>query len=123
MPRGAAVKKRFTEEQIIGVLKKAEAGAKPANCAQAWNLRGDVLQLEGEVRGHDGVRGPATQGAGAREQPAQEAAGRVGAGSRCAEGPAGPKVVSLQARREAVRILAERKLGVTRACGPVGISR
>lgn len=42
--------KRFSEEQIIGVLKEAEAGAKTKDlCRQqaARDLGGDVLQLEG----------------------------------------------------------------------------
>ncbi len=39
---------RFTEEQIIGVLKQAEAG-----------MQRDVLQVEGEVRGLRGQRGAA----------------------------------------------------------------
>ncbi|EWM50171.1 putative isrso14-transposase orfa protein [Bordetella holmesii 41130] len=40
---------------------------------QARNLRGNVLQLEGEVRWHDGVGRSEAQGAGAGEQQAQEA--------------------------------------------------
>jgi hypothetical protein len=37
---------RFTEEQIIGVLREQEAGARTG---------GDVLCLEGEVWGHGGA--------------------------------------------------------------------
>ncbi|AHV93305.1 putative transposase [Bordetella holmesii ATCC 51541] len=47
---------------------------------QARNLRGNVLQLEGEVRWHDGAGRSEAQGAGAGEQQAQEAVGRVDAG-------------------------------------------
>lgn len=47
------MKKRFTEEQIIGVLKEAEA--KIATAPQTRDLRGHVLQLEGEVRRDDDV--------------------------------------------------------------------
>ncbi|EWM41379.1 putative isrso14-transposase orfa protein [Bordetella holmesii 35009] len=39
---------------------------------QARNLRGNVLQLEGEVRWHDGVGRSEAQGAGAGEQQAQK---------------------------------------------------
>jgi hypothetical protein len=47
---------RFTEEQIIGVLKEHEAGAKTADPgAQAWRLGSDALQLEGQVRRPGGV--------------------------------------------------------------------
>lgn len=44
------MKKRFTEEQIIGVLKEAEAGLKPADFAQTRHLGGHLLQLEGKIR-------------------------------------------------------------------------
>jgi putative transposase len=49
---------RFIEEQIIGVLKEAEAGAKTADLA--WSTRRigrDTLQLEGQVRRPRSIRG------------------------------------------------------------------
>ena len=47
---------RFTEDEIIGVLREHEAGVKAADlCRTAWDQRCDVLQLEGEVRRADGV--------------------------------------------------------------------
>ncbi|KAG1373215.1 hypothetical protein G6F59_018523 [Rhizopus arrhizus] len=42
---------------------------------QARPLGSDVLHLEGEVRRYDRLGRPATEGAGAREQQAQEAVG------------------------------------------------
>ena len=40
--------KRFTEEQIIAVLKEAEAGAKTKDlCRKYWDLGCHLLQLEG----------------------------------------------------------------------------
>ena len=59
--------KRFSEEQIIGVLKEAEAGGKTT----APNLASDVPQLEGEVRGDDGIGGPAAEGSRAGERQLQ----------------------------------------------------
>src|SRR5262249_47331741 len=61
---------------------------------------------------------------GAGERQAQTPAGRVDARQCSAQGPAVAKVASPQAKRDAVRILmTERAMGVTRACGLVGISR
>ena len=60
----------------------------------------------------------------AENTQAEEAAGGSGARQSGVEGSAGPKMVSPQAKREAVEVLmTERGFGVTRACGLVGISR
>ena len=43
-------KSRYTEEQIIAILKQHEAGVKTADlCREHRDQRCDVLQLEGEV--------------------------------------------------------------------------
>ena len=55
---------RFTEEEIIGVLKEAGAGAKTGDLARAARGVGsDDLQLEVEVWRSGAVRGPAAEGA------------------------------------------------------------
>ncbi len=44
---------RFTEEQIIGVLREQEAGAKAAELCGKYgmsNVGGDAVQLESQVR-------------------------------------------------------------------------
>ena len=65
-------RKRHTEEQIIAILKEHEAG-RPV--PQARDQRGELLQLESQVRRTRGLGGQAAEGAGERERQAQEAAG------------------------------------------------
>jgi hypothetical protein len=49
------MKKRFTEEQIIGILKEAEAGMKVGALQEARDLGCDILQLEVQVWRYVGV--------------------------------------------------------------------
>jgi hypothetical protein len=50
------MKKRYTEEQIIGFLREADAGLPVKGAAQeAWLQRTELLRLEGQVRRHEGV--------------------------------------------------------------------
>ena len=54
---------RFTEEQIIGLLREQEAGARTEEPA-ARNLERDILQVEVEVRRARGLGRQAAEGAG-----------------------------------------------------------
>jgi|HubBroStandDraft_6_1064221.scaffolds.fasta_scaffold23151_6 hypothetical protein len=43
---------RFTEEQIIAILREQEAGVAVRTCvSQARSQLADILQVEGQVRG------------------------------------------------------------------------
>jgi hypothetical protein len=57
-------RKEFSEEQIIGILKEAEAGAVgDGSVPTARDVERDLLHVEGEVRGAGGVRCEAAAGA------------------------------------------------------------
>src|SRR5437660_2372987 len=94
---------RFTEEQIIGVLREHEAGAKTADLARkARDLGSDAVQLEGQIRRPGGVGGQAAASPRGREPQAEEALGRIDARQRGLEGAAIKKMVGPAAKREAV---------------------
>src|ERR1700726_3829966 len=98
---------RFTEEQIIAVLREQEAGVPTAEgLPQARGQLGGLLQAEGQVRRPGGVRGEAAEGAGGRERAAEANAGGHDARQRRAEGSAGKKVVTPAAQREAALFCA-----------------
>ena len=75
------MKNRFTEEQIIGVLKEGEAGAKIADlCRKRGISDATYYKLEGEILRYDCLRCPAPEGIVGRERQAQALAGRVASG-------------------------------------------
>jgi putative transposase len=77
---------RFSEEQIIGVLREQEAGMKVAEVCRSTAFPSRVLRLEGEVRWHERLGCQAPEAARGRECEAEEAAGGGDAGRRGAEG-------------------------------------
>ncbi|MGN6263104.1 MAG: IS3 family transposase [Ralstonia sp.] len=118
------MKKRFTEEQIIGVLKVAEVGLKPAELCRKHGIS------EATYYNWKAKFGGMTVSEAQRLKELEQENNKlkrllaIDAGQRGAEGPAVSKVASPQAKREAVRtLMTERAMGVTRACGLVGISR
>ena len=111
-------KSRFSEEQIIGVLREQEAGATTAEvCRRPRDQRTDVLSLEVEVRRPWAVGRAAAERPRGRELAAQAAAGGVDAGRGGAEGSAGKKLTTPAARRSAaLRLMTERGHSQRRAC-------
>ncbi len=58
-------KSRYTEEQIIGILKQHEAGVKTADLCREHGISAATFYwLEVEVRRHGGERGAAAEGDG-----------------------------------------------------------
>ena len=57
-------RKRFSEEQIIAVLREHDAGAKAADLARKYGVGSHAAQLEGQVWRAGCLRGQAAEGAG-----------------------------------------------------------
>src|SRR5205823_4183878 len=73
---------------------------------------------------HAGRRGPAAEGTGGGERPAQAAGGRAGPGQADAPGGGPGKVLTPDAKRQAVRHLVARfRVSERRACRVVGVAR
>ena len=54
---------RFSDEQIIGILKEHQAGLPAAElCPQVRDQRPDLLHLAQEIRRHRSVGGQAAEG-------------------------------------------------------------
>ena len=94
---------RFTEEQIIGILREQEAGVKTADVCRKHGISGATFyKWKAKFGGMDVSEAPPASRAGGRERQAEEASGRGDAGQRDAEGHRRKKMVTPAARREAV---------------------
>lgn len=72
---------RFTEEQIIGILRGAGIGGEDCQCLpQARDLGSHFLQVQGQVWRHGRLGCPEVKGVRRRERQAEEAVGRDDAG-------------------------------------------
>ncbi len=118
-------RKQFSEEQIIGILKEAEAGAVVTELCRRHGLSSATyLRVEGQVRRSGGIRCQAAAGARGGEQQAQATARGHDARQCGSEGSAVKKMVTPAAKREAVAHL-QTTLGMSerRACRVVGADR
>lgn len=118
-------RKRFTEEQIIAVLREHEAGAKAGDLARKHGVSEATLyNWKAKYGGIGRVRRQAPEGLGRREREAEEAAGRPNAGSLGTSRASVKKMVGPAAKREAVAHLqAVMGLSERRACSFVGADR
>jgi putative transposase len=107
---------RFSEQQIIAILKEHEAGM-----STTWDLAADLLLLEVEVRRSRCFGCDAPEDAGGREPEAEAASGGAGNGQRDAEG--GKKLLTPTVRRSAVRwAIEEKEYSQRRACSLIGLA-
>ena len=114
-------KSRFTESQIVGILKEGEAGIP---LAELVRTHGDVLQLAVEVRGHERRRVETDEGARGRAREAETFVCRPRPRERNHQRCAEPK---LSRRPRGVRpssvLTTEHHLSVRRACRVAGLAR
>jgi transposase-like protein len=119
--------RRLSLEQIVRKLRQAEArlaaGATVLEAARKLSLSEATLH---RWKNHYGVMSTseASQGAGVREWPPQEASRREGAGHRQPKGGEPGKLLSPTRRRATVKHVRQR-LGVSerRACGVISQPR
>ena len=88
---------RFTEEQIIAVLREHEAGAKTADLARKHGISEATLyNWKAQVWRLGRIGGEAAEDARGGKPQAQEAAGRIHARQRCVEGTSVKKMVGVR---------------------------
>ena len=117
------MEKRFSEEQIIGFLREAEAGLAVKDlCRRHGFVGGELLPVEVAVRWNVGAGGEEAEAPGDGEHAAEEAAG--GDDAEGAGEPRGtaPKVVTAPAKRELVRYAQSQGLSERRALKLAGMS-
>ena len=112
---------RFTEEQIIAVLREHEAGAKTADLARKHGISEATLyNWKAKYGGMDVSEAKRLRALEDENAQAEEAAGRADAGCGRAEGASVKKMVGPAAKREAVAHL-QAVHGHDRSGGPASI--
>lgn len=117
--------KRFTEEQIIGVLKEAEAGAKTKDLCRQYGIS-DATFYNWKAK-YGGLTVSEVRRLRELEQENAKLKKLLAEAERdqsSVEGSAQSKMVGPRVKRQAVDVLwQEHGFGVTRACGLANISR
>ncbi|MGY4298577.1 transposase-like protein [Bradyrhizobium sp. i1.4.4] len=116
---------RFTEEQIIGILREQETGATTGDVCRKHGISSATFyKWKAKYGGLEVSDAKRLKGAGGRERQAQEAVGRDDARQRHAQGRHRKTMVTPAARREAVAHLrAKFEVSERRACTALGVDR
>src|SRR5215510_3777744 len=116
---------RFTEEQIIGILKEHEAGVSVADlCRKHGVSDASIYKWKAKFGGMEVSEAKRLKTLEGREHATEAIAGRRHAGQRGAEGPVGKEVVTPAAKRKAVAHLMDAHgMSERRACKAIGCCR
>ena len=117
------MKKRFSEAQIIGFLREAEAGVPVKQvCRQHGFSEASYYLWRSKFGGDDRLGRETPEGADRREHAAEEAAGRGCAGQRGNARSVAKKMVTAPARRVLVRGMTAQGVSQRRALALVRMS-
>ncbi|HET9216650.1 MAG TPA: IS3 family transposase [Terriglobia bacterium] len=118
-------KKRFTEEQIIAVLKESEAGAATKDLCRKHGISEPTFyNWKAKYAGMTVSEARRLKELESENAKLKKLLAEAELDKAALKDLLGPKMVSPQAKREAVsKLMTERDYGVTRACGLLQISR
>ena len=118
-------KTRFTETQIVSILKQQEGGrVHQRSLPRTWHLRSDFLQLEEQVRRHGDLGCKTVEGVGRRKFEIKKDVCRPGFGQSDPEGSVHKKRLGPATKRQlAEEMVREERLPVSRACKLISLPR
>ena len=123
---------RFSQEQIIGILKQGEAGVKVTDLCRQHGISDHTLRLrsgqallplEDQIGGNGGLGSQEAQSPGGGEPPAEATAGGERARHPGVEDGPIKKVLTRPQQREAVTAMQTVGVSQRQACSLVGIWR
>ncbi len=117
-------RKRYTEEQIISILKEHEAGASVPELSRRHGVaENTIYRWKSKFGGMEISEAKRLRELEAGEREAEAAAGRGGARQGRTQGAGRGKMVTAAQRRRAVDHLKSRRVSERRACRLTGFSR
>ena len=118
-------KSKFSETQIVGILKDAEAGVAVNDLLGTHGIsRATLLQVAQQIRWGESLRRDAVAGPRGRERQTEADVRGPGTRERGHQGCPGPKIIGPSAKRQGAALLVgDHRLPVRRACRVMRLSR